>query len=149
MFVQSSIFLIGLVTSLMAVSAQEPTPVSVRGAAGFGQAERVLRELVTAKRGGPTNSFCVVGYKDASDATTAWVHWVEGRALILWEPSNPPTPLVESRRYLDLTRDVVPSEKQLKGSSYLVTKSWVDGVLADCKRIGDRYVLGGSPPRRK
>jgi hypothetical protein len=70
------------------------------------------------------------------------VHWVEGKALILWEPApENPLPLIASRRYLHLQRDVVASEEDLKGSTYLVTRTWVNTVLADCTRVGDRYTV--------
>ena len=125
-------------------------PVSVRGVEGFKEPERVLRQLVISKRGGAINNFCVVGYKDSSGLVTGWVHWVEGKALILWEPSEDArASLIKSRRYLDLQRDVVATEEQVKGSTYLVTKSWVDRVLLDCKSTGDRYLIRRAASRSR
>lgn len=137
------LFLVFLLVPVSALQAQKAaTPISVRAVTGFENPEQLLRQLIRAKSRLPVHHFCIVGYKDASDGATAWVHWVEGKALILWEPaSEDPLPLLASRRYLNLQRDVVASEKDLRGSTYLVTKTWVNMVLADCTSVGDRYTI--------
>ena len=142
MFPKPTRLLVAFVLAAIPLLALGTNPLSVRGVEGFTNPESVLRKLVVAKRGGTINNFCVVGYKDPDGATTAWVHWVEGEAMIWWEPAkNGTSSLVESRRYLSLRRDVVASEKQLKGSTYLVTRSWVNHVISDCKAVGDKYVI--------
>lgn len=86
--------------------------------------------------------FCVVGYRFEDGSTLAWVHWQEGRMLLLWEGSDPEAredALVRSRRQLSLDTDVVPTEDEVHGSTYLLTKPWVDALLADCARAGFRY----------
>jgi hypothetical protein len=132
-------------------AAEKSEPLSVRGVDGFGSPEKLLRELAAAKSKLPVHHFCVVGYKHAgSGETTAWVHWIERAALILWEPSDVPEPLARSRRYLDLKKDVVASQDNLQGSTYKVTQSWVDGVIADCAKAGDKYTItAASKPARK
>jgi hypothetical protein len=135
-----------IAVALTTAFAQEMTPVNVGAIQEFAKPESALRELVNAKKGGATNNFCIVGYKDEAGTVTAWVHWVERNALIFWEP---PEPLAQSRRYLDLRRDVVASDDQLKGSTYLVTKPWVKRLLADCKAVGSPYVIRRTQPRSR
>ncbi len=95
--------------------------------------------------------FCVVGYDNGNNAKLAYVYWREGQKLILWEGSRFPEyaaqSLILSRRQLDLTQDVVATEADIAGSTYLVTKAWVAGVATDCAKQGTKYVL--HRPRNK
>lgn len=122
-------------------------PVSIAGLAGFEEPRRVLGSLLTSRRGPVRHSFCVVGYRHGTPAaTTAWVHWRQGKRLVLWEPAAPgqQADLARSRRSLDLTKDVVDTPEQLKGSSYLVTRAWVTQVLDDCARVGQVFQVNRS-----
>ena len=44
--------------------------------------------------------------------------------------------MISSRRILDLERDVVESEADVAGSTYLVTREWVSKQKARCDRHG-------------
>jgi hypothetical protein len=79
------------------------------------------------------SDFCVVGYLTADGLKSAWVIWQQKRKIILWEGQND---LDLSRRKLDLKSDVVPTENDLHGSSYLVTKAWVEQITDVCERSG-------------
>jgi hypothetical protein len=100
--------------------------------------------------------FCVVGYRDTDAAVGehAWIHWIEGRVLILWEPAadrTHPLPLAASRRILHLDQDVVATEAEVGTSTYRVTRHWAEGIIQDCKRHGDQMVIPFTPatkPRR-
>ena len=88
--------------------------------------------------------FCAVGYRNADGATRAWIHWKEGRMLLLWEGTDPdyrPNALIISRRQLSFDTDVVPTEDDINGSTYLVSKAWVAERLDDCARYGFRYTV--------
>lgn len=112
-----------------------------------------LRALArTPRLGGPaaarrrTNRFCVVGYRDVgvSGSDRAWVHWIDAKALVLWEPTadpERPSPLAASRRFVDLTRDVVPFERDVAASTFRVTRQWVQQTLHDCDRHGYEAVV--------
>jgi hypothetical protein len=118
-------------------------PTSIRGAPSFETPEVALDTLVRRDAKTPQNHFCVVAYRLANGELQAWVHWLEGNAIILWEPriDDPAHGLVWSRRYLRLDRDVVASEDDVAGSTYRVTKSWVEGIVEDCASAGDRFVV--------
>jgi hypothetical protein len=142
---------LGLVACLPLLAQPAGQFVPLRGLPGFEKPEELLTQLA-AKKGGKAevNHFCVLGYRDKSGYTFGWVYWQEGSALIVWDPSAlPHPPLWLSRRYLDLRRDVVATEDQIRGSTYLVTQGWVEGVKSDCSKIGDRYVIQGHPAKSK
>lgn len=115
----------------------------------FGDAAPAIRRLLaeaTPRPVGPQH-FCAIGYRDA-EGTVAWVHWREGDRLIFWlgrgDGSAPDDSLVLSNRKLDLKTDVVATEADVAGSTYLVTRAWVAAKLADCAAKGDKYTISAS-----
>ena len=108
----------------------------------FSNPRAVLRKLIARKGKARHNSFCVIGYQYADGSKSAWVYWHEGKAIILWEPTvNEIDDLTLSRRYLRLTNDVVENESQVQGSTYLVTRQWVDSLLRDCQTRGEKFTV--------
>lgn len=87
--------------------------------------------------------FCIIGYQSERSGRRAYVHWQEGRKLILWEGAATPQDSVDSirasRRQLSLNSDVVKLRADLQGSTYRVTREWVDKVTGDCAKQGARY----------
>ena len=69
----------------------------------------------------------------------AWIIWKQRSELILWEAGESDVDM--SRRRLNLKKDVVGSDAELRGSTYLVTKAWVDGVVKDCASHGAQLHL--------
>ena len=109
---------------------------------GFSNPRAVLRKLVARKGKARRNSFCVIGYQYPDGGKSAWVYWREGKAIILWEPTgNEIDDLTLSRRYLRLTKDVVENDNQVQGSTYLVTRQWVNSLLQDCQTKGEKFTL--------
>lgn len=101
----------------------------------------VEREDPTAKE---TQHFCVIPYNRREGGRYAIVHWEERRRLILWggaDPGHEVEALTHSRRVLDLDKDVVATEKDIGGSTYLVTRAWVEETLRDCRAFGFRYAV--------
>jgi hypothetical protein len=110
----------------------------------FAPVETTLGQLVAKKATTDVNHLCVIG-QDLDDGTRqAWVSWKEGSAIILWEPvADGIRDLTSSRRYLRLDRDVVPpDDKRLaSGSSYLVSTTWVKGLIAECGERGTKFII--------
>ena len=106
----------------------------------------IKRFIATAKpRLVGDQHFCVVTYPVGDGY--AWVHWREGNQLIYWRGAadGPPDDTIAfSTRQLDLAKDVVATDEDIAGSTYLVSRKWVDDRLADCKARGKRYVFRGS-----
>ena len=124
--------------------AQEGAPQAflVSKTPGFSNPRAVLRKLVALKGKARRNSFCVIGYQYPDGEKSAWVYWREGKAIILWEPTvNEIDDLTLSRRYLRLTKDVVENESQVQGSTYLVTRQWVNSLLRDCQTRGEKFTV--------
>jgi len=116
---------------------------NTRDDATFGDATAALREFLRSQHIGrrkPTQNFCVVAYENSGgNEKRAWVHWPEGHKLILWSGGS--APLARSRRIIDLTKDVVASDADVNGSTYLVTQAWADQVIADCAARGVPYQI--------
>lgn len=118
---------------------------------------RVALERFVAASHARNADLCVVAYPGrAGGAPHAWIVWPGRRALVLWEPTADHTDnLMLSRRWLDLDRDVVATDDDVAGSTYLVTRAWVDQTVADCNQYGERFrvrvnaQLAAPSPRRR
>lgn len=82
------------------------------------------------------NNFCVVGFINDDQTRSVWIVWSEGQKIYLWEGED--QPLDKMRGTIDLKKDVVNTEKDLHGSTYLVTKAWVNNLTETCQRIGEK-----------
>ena len=99
--------------------------------------------LQAAKRNKPAkgiNNFCVIGQLAKDQGKSAWIIWRQKREIILWEGQDLVT--ARPRRVIDLDKDVVASESELHGSSYLVTRQWVRSLVSECKKTGLQTVVG-------
>ncbi|MEY4562743.1 MAG: hypothetical protein RLZZ618_2020 [Pseudomonadota bacterium] len=85
------------------------------------------------------NHVCVLGEQHGDGSRSAWVIWQEGREMVLWDGGR--EPLVNSRRTLNLRRDVVATEAEVAGSTYRVTRAWVRLQQQRCQRLGSRLEL--------
>lgn len=136
-----------------AAHSSRPVPAeavfSPRSDPAFGDAEPAIRHLLAEAAPQPKGPqhFCAIGYRDPEGAR-AWVHWREAGRLILWlgkgDGSDSAEALLRSNRNLDLKADVVATEADVAGSTYLVTRSWVAAKLADCAAKGDQYMISAS-----
>src|SRR5207249_2602272 len=94
----------------------------------------------------------------ANGSHSVLVYWKENHALVLWEPGrgsdqhgnpDPKNDLVASRRYWRLDKDVVPTQADIAGSSFLITQQDAREWINDCVKHGERYVIDLRPrPRR-
>jgi hypothetical protein len=126
-------------------AALKPRVFDTRTAPGFGDPRLPLRAYLSADTPRPrgVQHVCLVGYEDGSDRW-AQIHWQEGRRLIRWTGGHPDYPDDTTglgRDDLHLDRDVVATEADINSSTYLVTRAWADGVIADCARAGVRYTV--------
>ncbi|BDC52847.1 hypothetical protein F183_A51620 [Bryobacterales bacterium F-183] len=130
-----------LLFALVACHSQ-PAVFDTRSDNTFGDAAAGLRLFLEARKDIPSGQqqhFCVVGTSEG-DAKRAWVHWKEGNMLILWEPGDE-YQIARSRRKLDLMKDVVGTEADLNGSTYLVTRQWADTITTACTHTGALYTV--------
>ena len=133
--------------ALNALLAQDSrTPFDTKSDVLFGDATVPLRELLRDRhvRSHNVQHFCVIGLQNANgEGKQAWVHWTEGNRIILWEGATDPltarTAIARSRSVIDLRKDVVPREDDIKGSTFLVTRAWVNRIITDCAAKGGNY----------
>ncbi len=123
------------------MSAQEQAAFSPRSDPAYGDATPALRVLVEGTKG--PQHFCAIAYR-GPEGPNAWVHWREQNRLIFWPGGESPESLRHSPRSLDLGKDVVATEAEVAGSTYLVTKAWVAAKLADCAAKGDQYTISAT-----
>lgn len=118
-------------------------PFSVPEDPGFRPVEATLRTLLDRRHQGRVSHFCVIGQRLDDGSRQAWVHWREGRAIILWEPVlDGVANLRWSRRYLRLGRDIVPDDDpRLSSSTYLTGIGWFRDLVAQCNAMGSTFRL--------
>jgi DNA-nicking Smr family endonuclease len=115
--------------------------------ADFKNYKNLIGQFARKHRPRAANDFCTVGYVAQDNSKLAWVIWRQGREIILWEPQE--TDLDLSRRKIKLGRDVVNAESDLHGSTYLVTKAWVDDLMSTCDRAGTKVHIGAPKKHRR
>lgn len=112
----------------------------IRSTAGFSDYESVVGTYIRNVSTHPTNHICLIG-ENVRAEKLVWVIWQEGGRLILWEEGQ--SNLRNSRRQIDLAKDVVPSEGDVHGSTYLIAESWLAALRAACVTNGIELIIAG------
>jgi hypothetical protein len=124
---------------IRAIGQSDPQPLSlktfdIKSEPQFANYKKAVTEYAKAKRPGLVNDFCILGYLTGDNLKNAFVIWRQGRRIIVWDGGD--QSLADSQRIINLRSDVVPTENDVHGSTYLVTKAWVAEVTASCGRNG-------------
>ena len=125
-------------------NAQQGTLFSIRqDPAAYPHPERVLEEFVSARSSHRVNHFCVAAYRYPDGLKRAWAWWREGKLILPWDASRDPALPVTllTANPVDLNHDVVASEADVRGSTALVTRAWVNGIKRDCQEHGDQFTV--------
>ena len=134
------------------VVARAVTPVrwsKVDGARDFGEWREHLADLARSSGKPGADHFCTVVADHAQSPSSgpyrwAYVYWRETAQLFTFGPSHEKmSDLTRFKQPLDLHKDVVASERQVGGSTFLVTRAWVSNVLSHCARSGTQLVVKG------
>jgi hypothetical protein len=115
-------------------TASDLKTFDIRSEPQFANYKSVVAQYAQAKRPAFANDFCILGYVTGDNLKNAFVIWQQGRQIIVWYGGD--QSLADSQRIINLRSDVVPTEKDLHGSTYLVTKAWVADVTGSCARGG-------------
>jgi hypothetical protein len=83
-------------------------------------------------------SMCALG-DSINDQQQVWFIWQDGKKIILWDEQD--MPMAASRRIINIPRDVVPKQSDVKGSTYKVTKNWVKDLTVRCAKHGMTFQL--------
>ncbi len=113
---------------------------SIKDKPDFADVAEQLQVVVDEHAIQPNNRFCVVGER-AGRLIEAWVYWPGDNKLILWLPDRDnPHAIAGSKRYLDLTRDVVDGA-DVHGSTYKLTRATANQKISACKERGDTFTI--------
>ena len=138
------------ICTLACATSQPSETFVVDNAVGFTPVAPSLHAYLVKKSANKgQHHFCVIGYiqssGDVAGNKIAWVKWAEGNRLILWEPAGngfeSKDTLIHSRRSLDLTKDIVATQKEIGSSTFLETREWVNAVEKDCQKRGKNYQI--------
>ncbi len=113
---------------------------SVKNMPDFSDVIAQLQVLVNVNGFHKINQICVAGF-EVGTYDAAEIYWPVEHKFILWEPQSASEPLLMSRRYLDTRRDVVPTENDLHGSTYLWTAPELNEFIKECHKYGDNYTI--------
>jgi hypothetical protein len=93
------------------------------------------------------NHMCVVVAtysQPGAHQTTVWayLYWRETDELYTLDQSKGPMDdLSIFKGPLNLKTDVVRQDRDIRGSTYLVTRAWVDDILHHCRTDGEQLVI--------
>lgn len=118
--------------------ASNHQPVNPQIAPAFRDYKDVVGRYLAAKHAHGTNHICITGMQEG-DGDVAWVLWPEGERIILWEGGL--DDLTLSRRQLSTKSDVVGSDAELHGSTYLMTAAWVRDLRQTCASKGISFLV--------
>ncbi|WLI87644.1 hypothetical protein Q4S45_12925 [Massilia sp. R2A-15] len=112
----------------------------------FSNYKSVVRKYIQKQRPHAAEDVCVLGLIADDRSKFAWVLWEQGGELILYEDGE--TDLSLSRRRLNLKKDVVASESDLRGSTYLITKDRLEQIRNACHQHGAQLHITPRSPGR-
>jgi hypothetical protein len=137
-----SLIFVAINTSAAQVTASQvavPEVFDIATDPDFFPYRQPLVDFFKTQRVQKINNICILGERYADGTRSAWIIWHEGGKMILWDGNN--EPMSASRRILDLVHDVVPHTADIKGSTYLVTRSWVRQLKMRCEKFGTKVKI--------
>lgn len=109
-------------------------PFDVASDPHFAGYEAALREYLLQETDLAETRFCVIGFVDPQQGERdVSVLWPEGSRLFAWEGGESK---LANAKQIDLKKDVVASEDEIRGSTYLVTREWLERLVSACHCYG-------------
>ena len=125
----------------------EPATFKVADEAAFADYREPLLTYLRGRHVSNGANVCILGERAADGSQSAWVIWPHGQTILLWDGGS--SKMSASRRILDLKKDVVASEDEVAGSTYLVTRDWVNQLKARCTKLGTTVQISAAELRAK
>ena len=137
-------FLVGSLTLTMAIPVaagenSEAPVFDVKSDKDFADFRKPLASFLRSRHAKLPTTVCLLGEQHVDGTKSAWVIWPGGHTLLLWDGGA--SSMAASRRALDLSHDVVASDDEVAGSTYLVTRAWVAGQMERCRQFGTTVSL--------
>ena len=127
------------------VSAQS---IPVRKHSNFSGISATLKELVRKNGKFSRNDFYISDVKSDS-GEFAYAYWKQDKSIIILnlplEKDLADYYWLYSKARIDLLTDVVPTENDIHGSSFLVDRPWVNKILSSCR---NGYRLSITKPKK-
>jgi hypothetical protein len=121
-------------------------PFDVASQKDFLRYEVALREYVTQTKSVKETDFCIVGFAREGIWRKAWVLWPQGDRIFEWGGGESK---IASLQEINLKTDVVSSESEIKGSTYLVTQEWVSRLRDACNCFGRKVHITRQRTRKE
>ena len=133
---------LGSVLILMAcagnVAAQNPKGTPLRSHRNFPGVVATLKELVAREGKAERNTLLVSEILREEGREYSYAYWKEDKSIIILHlPLAKDSASYEwlyGKARVDLETDIVPTQGEIGGSSFLVDRSWVDSILKKCAR---------------
>lgn len=120
------------------------TPFDVATHIDFARYEAALSDYMAKHTSATEGDFCVIGFTRANDWRKAWVLWSRGGRVLEWAGGASE---IDPTEEIDLEKDVVSSEAEIRGSTYLVTREWLNRLIFACDCFGRRvHVVATARP---
>ena len=127
---------LGLARASTQSHSSTQTPFELANENDFKTYKEKAIEYLQAQNWRRATSMCALG-ESLSGENHVWFVWRDGRKIILWD--EPSMPLATSRRIIKIPQDVVAKKSDVRGSTYKVTKAWVQDLTTRCAKNGTLF----------
>lgn len=137
-----------LLASAGNTAAQEPKSTKLRSHRNFSGVVATLKELVAREGKSKRNTILISEVFREDGHEYSYAYWKEDKSIIILHlPLKKNTASYDwlyGKARVDLELDVVPTQKDIGGSSFLVDRSWVNRILKKCAS-GYRLIVRTKP----
>lgn len=138
-------FLVALITSTMC-TAQNHKLASDIGESGYAEKIITLREFVARYAKQNVNTFFIGKAQDDDGKLYLYAFWKEDKSILILEHfhylgKNTDFGLLHRKARVDLKTDVVPTEEDIHGSTFLVDRAWANRIIKACVSKGTKIVI--------
>jgi hypothetical protein len=133
------------------VAAQAPKGTSLRSHRSFSSAVATLKGLIAREGKAKRNTILVSEVFREEGREYLYAYWKEDKSIIILhlplEKDSANYEWLYSKARVDLETDIVPTQEDIGGSSFLVDRPWVNRILKKC-HSGYRLMIT-TPVKRK
>lgn len=128
----------GLILLLCAgnVAAQNSRSTPVRSHPNFSGIVATLKELVAREGKARRNTFFIADVRQEDGQDYSYAYWKQDKSIIILhlplEEESASYEWLYRKARVDLETDVVPTQEDVGGSSFLVDRAWVNKILKEC-----------------
>lgn len=119
-----------------AVAAQNPQTTPVHSHPNFAGIVATLKELAAREGRTRRNTFFIADVWREDGRDYSYAYWKEDKSIIILqlplEKESASYDWLYGKARVDLETDVVPTQEDIGGSSFLVDREWVNKILKEC-----------------